>query len=153
MICIKTFANLFDAEAARRTLEVQGLEARLSTDDGTDMTSGFGGVQLFVDDADADRAVAILTAPEAGAASGADQDASAERPRHPAKRVIAGVLWTCGGVVVTVGTYKLTAPSGTFVFAYGAIGYGLYQLARGLVEAIPVKNARPSESPHDGGDH
>lgn len=68
MICIKTFANLFEAEVAGRTLEAHGLEVRLSTDDGRDMTSGFGGVQLFVEDADADRAVAILTAPEAGAA-------------------------------------------------------------------------------------
>ena len=75
MICIKTFANPFDAEVARRTLEAHGLAVRLSSDDGGDMVpSGFGGVQLFVEDADAERAVTILTAPEAGAAASADQD-------------------------------------------------------------------------------
>ena len=90
MICIKTYANLFEAEVAGRTLEAHGLEVRLSTDDARDWTSGFGGVQLFVDDADAERAVAILTAPDGGAAAGADQDVSPERQRHPGRRIIAG---------------------------------------------------------------
>ncbi len=143
MICIKTFAHLFESEVAGRTLEAHGLAVQLSSDDGGSMTpSGFGGVQLFVEDADADRAVAILTAPEAGAAAGADEEASAERQRHPRRRIIAGVLWTCGGVAGTVGTYKLTAPTGTFVIAWGAVAYGLYELGRGVV---PYRNFnRPS---------
>ena len=150
MICIKTFANLFEAELAGRTLEAHGLAVRLSSDDGGGMIpSGFGGVQLFIEDADAERAVAILTAPEAGAAAGADQDVSVERPRHPRKRIIAGVLWICGGVVVTIGTYKLTAPTGTFVIAWGAVAYGLYQCGRGVVEAMSAADARATDSQED----
>lgn len=146
MICIKTFANLFEAEVAGRTLETHGLEVRLSTDDGRDMTSGFGGVQLFVEDGDADRAVAILTAPEAGSAAGADEEASVELPRRPGRRIISGVLWTSGGVAVTVGTYTLTAPTGTFVLAWGAVAYGLYQIGRGIVEALSTSEVRETDS-------
>jgi hypothetical protein len=150
MICLKTFANVFEAEVAARTLEAHGLAVRLSSDDGGRMIpSGFGGVQLFVEDADAERAVAILTAPEAGAAASTDQDVSVERQRHPGKRMITGLLWICGGVVVTVGTYKLTAPTGTFVIAYGAVAYGLYELGRGVVEAMSAADARATESQQD----
>ncbi len=146
MICIKTFANLFEAEVAGQTLEAHGLEVRLSTDDGRDMTSGFGGVQLFVEDDDAERAVAILTAPEAGSAAGVDEEASVEPPRRPGRRIISGVLWTSGGVAVAVGTYRLTAPTGTFVLAWGAVAYGLYQIGRGIVEALSTAEVRETDS-------
>ncbi len=149
MICIKTFANLFEAEVAGQTLEAHGLEVRLSTDDGRDMTSGFGGVQLFVEDADAERAVAILTAPEAGSAAGADEEASVERPRRPGRRIISGVVWTAGGVALTVGTYRLAVPTGTFVIAWGAVAYGLYELGRGVVEAMSVADVRATDSRQD----
>ena len=131
---------------AGRTLEAHGLEVRLSTDDGSDMTSVFGGVQLLVEDADAERAVAILTAPEAGSAAGADEEGSVERPRRPGRRIISGVLWTSGGVAVTVGTYRLTAPTGTFVMAWGAVAYGLYQIGRGIVEALSTAEVRETDS-------
>ena len=66
MICIKTFANPFEAAVAARTLEAHGIKARQTSDHaGSMIPYGFGGVQLFVDNADVERAVAILTAPEA----------------------------------------------------------------------------------------
>jgi hypothetical protein len=50
---------------------------------------------------------------------------------------------------VTVGTYKLTAPTGTFVIAYGAVAYGLYELGRGVVEAMSAADAHATESRQD----
>jgi hypothetical protein len=67
MICIKTYANLFEAEAAKLTLEQHGLRARLSSEDvagGIPASFATGGVRLFVDDSSVEEAVAILTSPQ-----------------------------------------------------------------------------------------
>ena len=63
MISIKTYANQFEAEFAVRTLEEHCIEAHLSSENvGGLVPSSFatGGVRLFVDEDDADRAVTIL---------------------------------------------------------------------------------------------
>ncbi len=63
MVNIRTYANLFEAEFAVRTLEEHGIEAHLSSEDvGGFIPSSFatGGVRLLVAESDADRAVTIL---------------------------------------------------------------------------------------------
>jgi hypothetical protein len=136
MVSIKTFDNPFDAEVAARTLEAHGIEARLSSDGAASMIPyGFGGVQLFVHNPDVERAVEILSTPEPGGVRRVDQVVSGKRARSPRSRIISGLLWMIGGIGVTVGTYVLSAPTGTFVVAWGAMLYGLYEIGRGIVEA------------------
>ena len=64
MIHIKTYANQFEAEFALRVLEQHGIESRVSSQEsGGPVPSSFatGGVRLYVEDGDADRAIEILT--------------------------------------------------------------------------------------------
>jgi hypothetical protein len=63
--CIRTFANQFEAEIARSTLQAEGIDAFLSSDDvGGELpaTHATLGIRLFVASADADRAVSLLLA-------------------------------------------------------------------------------------------
>ncbi len=145
MICIKTYANLFETEFALRTLGEHGLEAHLSSEEsGGPVPSSFatGGVRLFVDDGDVDRVIAILTSPSDDTAVGIPEI----RPT-PSKRLRSGMLWLVGGLIVTAGSYMLAAPGGTFLVTSGAIFYGLYQIARGVRDAwVAVHEREEAES-------
>ena len=66
-VCICTYLTPFDAEVARGVLRAEGIDAILSSDDAVAgvMPGAWlatGGVQLFVTGAEAERAVAILSA-------------------------------------------------------------------------------------------
>ena len=62
--CIRTYANQFEAETARSTLDAEGIDASLSSDDvsgGIPSAFATGGIRLVVAEADVDQAIAILT--------------------------------------------------------------------------------------------
>ncbi len=62
-VCIKTYANQFDAEQAALLLREQHIDAFLSSDDlGGAIPGSFaiGGTRLFVDAASVDHAITIL---------------------------------------------------------------------------------------------
>ncbi len=52
------------------------------------------------------------------------------------RAMLSGVLWAIGGIVVTVISYNLARSGsfgGTYVIAWGAVLYGIYDLIRGLI--------------------
>lgn len=47
---------------------------------------------------------------------------------------LSGALWTIGGIVVSVVSYNLVANSGgTYIVAWGAVIFGIYDFIRGLI--------------------
>jgi hypothetical protein len=66
---IRTYANQFEAEAARNSLNAAGIEASLTSDQaGVPVPGSFatGGVRLFVAKIDVERAIQLLRAEAAG---------------------------------------------------------------------------------------
>ncbi len=65
-VCIRTYTTPFDAEVDRSLLRSEGIDAILSSDDAAGVIPGLwlatGGVKLLVTGAEAERAVAILSA-------------------------------------------------------------------------------------------
>lgn len=52
------------------------------------------------------------------------------------RAMLSGVLWAIGGIVVTVVSYNLARSGsfgGTYVIAWGAVIYGIYDFIRGLI--------------------
>lgn len=49
-----------------------------------------------------------------------------------ARHMLYGALWAIGGTVVTVWTYTAAASGGTYVVAWGAIAFGIFDFFRGL---------------------
>lgn len=76
---------------------------------------------------------------------GVDRDAAAgvvdylcrshsEAMRYVAKRDIKhGAMWCVGGTIVTAATYAAAYGGGTYIIAWGAIGFGALQFLRGLL--------------------
>jgi hypothetical protein len=50
--------------------------------------------------------------------------------------MMKGALWCIGGLIVTLGTYTLAAPGGTYIVAWGAMLFGGIQFVRGLVQYV-----------------
>jgi hypothetical protein len=48
------------------------------------------------------------------------------------KRMMAGALWTIGGLVITAITYVAAEGGGTYVIMWGAMVFGVIQFFRGL---------------------
>jgi len=56
--------------------------------------------------------------------------------RHYLGRMISGAMWTAGGLGVTIYSYLTAAkaPSGgTYILAWGAVIFGIYNFARGFL--------------------
>ncbi len=50
------------------------------------------------------------------------------------RTMLAGVLWAVGGIVVTAVTYDMASRGGgTYVVAWGAVIFGIYDFVRGLI--------------------
>jgi hypothetical protein len=77
-------------------------------------------------------------APLGSAAIAPDSAAlSAEQLHRGYRNLIFGALWALGGIAVTAITYQqASSAGGRFMFAYGAIIFGLIQFIRGLVQVI-----------------
>jgi hypothetical protein len=158
MICIKTFANQFEADLAVRTLESHGLDARLSSEDvagGIPSSFAIGGVRLIVDESIAEEAVAILTTPQHTQSRGSGERGTGSNepdvstivttPLPPSRRLLVGAVWLSGGLLLTGCTYFL-APGGWFVITSGAIVYGLYQIAGGIRDAWEITQQAEEEA-------
>jgi hypothetical protein len=49
-----------------------------------------------------------------------------------ARHMLYGILWAGGGTAVTVATYQAASAGGSYVVAWGAIAFGIYDFFRGL---------------------
>ena len=49
------------------------------------------------------------------------------------RRIRAGALWAVGGTAVTVYTYMSATAGGSYVVAWGAVIFGVYDMIRGLI--------------------
>jgi hypothetical protein len=49
------------------------------------------------------------------------------------RAMLSGVLWAVGGIIVTIVTYQLASSGGTYVIAWGAVIFGIYDFVRGLI--------------------
>jgi hypothetical protein len=49
------------------------------------------------------------------------------------KRILIGFLWAAGGGAVTAFTYLSSTNGGTYVVAWGAMIFGVYDMIRGLI--------------------
>lgn len=49
------------------------------------------------------------------------------------RAMLSGVLWAVGGIVVTLVTLNLAKSGGTYVIAWGAVIFGIYDFVRGLI--------------------
>ena len=65
-----------------------------------------------------------------------DIDESAEDRKELAsecaRHMVYGVLWAVGGTLVTVATYEAASEGETYVVAWGAILFGIFDFFRGL---------------------
>ena len=135
-VCIKTFAYPHEAEVAASTLEAHGIDVRIGSEDASDTVMGAlgtTGARMFVEAVDVDRAIDILTG--SSMPDGEERKLSATvtfLPPVTRSSILTGSLWIVVGVAVTVGTYALSGPRGTFVIAYGAVVYGVIQVVRGV---------------------
>lgn len=70
------------------------------------------------------------------------QSSQTESPGRHIRRMIFGLLWTIGGIVVTVGTYLSAAQNpngGRYFIAWGAILFGVLDFFVGLAGWIKYK--------------
>lgn len=49
------------------------------------------------------------------------------------KSVIVGAVFVVIGLAISIGTIALAAPGGTYVVAWGPVGFGLFRVVRGLI--------------------
>jgi len=56
-----------------------------------------------------------------------------------ARHMLYGILWAVGGTVVTVLTYAAAIGGGTYIIAWGAIAFGIFDFFRGLIGYLKYK--------------
>ena len=56
----------------------------------------------------------------------------AEMANKYIRHMIFGALWTIGGTVITIATFQAAAGGGTYVVAWGAILFGIFDFCRGF---------------------
>lgn len=59
-------------------------------------------------------------------------EVKAERAGKYVKHILFGALWAGGGAVVTLATYSAAEGGGTYIIAWGAIGFGALEFLYGL---------------------
>jgi hypothetical protein len=101
---IRTYANQFEAEAARNSLNAAGIEASLTSDQtGVPVPGSFatGGIRLFVAKVDVERAIQLL---RAEAASQRHDDEPVERLADDfwRRRVLPGLILSAGALVAVI---------------------------------------------------
>lgn len=64
-----------------------------------------------------------------------DSIASVNGSGHAGRRqMLLGALWAVGGLAITGATYLSAEPGGSFVMAWGAVAYGLFEIGRGALK-------------------
>lgn len=55
------------------------------------------------------------------------------------RRMLYGILWAVGGIVVTLATYSAASSGGTYIIAWGAILWGAIDFLRGFFGWLKYK--------------
>ena len=64
-----------------------------------------------------------------------------EMVKKNSKKIITGIIWAVLGTAVTVITYVNTSEGGTYVFAWGAVLFGVIDMIAGLAGKAKYKRA------------
>ncbi len=64
-----------------------------------------------------------------------------EMVRKNSKKIVTGIIWAALGTAVTVITYVSSSEGGTYVFAWGAVLFGVIDIIAGLAGRAKYKRA------------